>query len=88
MSDKSCCLCKEEITMKCYAETKYGPACLKCVADLAYKDPLPMGKQLGVSERVCECKGDWGLFTWRGDPEWWSCVGVATGGSGLRRRPN
>jgi hypothetical protein len=28
-----------------------------------------------MGEPMCKCEGDWGLFVWRGDPEWWSCVG-------------
>lgn len=28
-----------------------------------------------MTDERCQCEGAWGLFIWRGDPEWWSCVG-------------
>lgn len=35
----------------------------------------PQRSEQGGSIQVCECENpERGLFVWRGDPEWWSCV--------------
>jgi hypothetical protein len=41
----------------------------------ATKTPAAMSESSRGVQELCRCEGDHGLFVWREDPLWWSCVG-------------